>query len=157
MRNNHWSVNCAIIYLILIFIINIGFSTWSTIEHSRLTHDFNNSGQAATISQGFERLIESLQSIPESNNSNEIQIKAEQLASTARSALIHLLLSSFASIFTTIALMFPKIAMEIIEKFIEIPDIDYDSIGKFQLVMVLANISIFLWDIYGVFDTFKYI
>jgi hypothetical protein len=156
MRNNHWAVNCAIIYLILIFIINIGISTWSTIEYSRLTHDINNLGQATTASQGFKSLLESLQSIPENNNLNEIQIKAEQVANTAKSALIYLFLSCLASVITTIALIFPKSAMELIEKVMEIPEIDYDSIGKFQFVMALANISILLWNIYGILDTFKY-
>lgn len=158
MRKYHWSINCAVIYLILIFIINIGFSTWSTIEHSRLTTNFDNSDSTTTISKGFKSLIGSLQdSLDNTDNTlHEVQIEAKLLAKTALSTLIYLYLSFFASIFTTVALLIPKIAMETLEKFVEMPDIDYDSIGKFKLIMVLANISLFLWDIKGIVDTSKY-
>ncbi|CAM3304429.1 hypothetical protein HP548_12215 [Paenibacillus taichungensis] len=164
MRNHHWSVYCAVIYFSLVFIINLVFSTWSNLEYGRLTQEVDSLGQAApSITQGFDSLFESLENTTEDNDPNVIQINAEeileksaQLVKTAKSAFVYMLVSTFAGVFTTIALIFPKIVMDIIEKFIEIPDIDYDSLALFKSIMVLANISIACWDIYGLVNIWKY-
>lgn len=168
MRNSHWSVYCAVIYFSLVFIINLSFSTWSNVEYGRLTQDASSSGQAGlSITQGleslFDSLFESLEKTTANNDPNQIQINAEeiqekstQLVKTAKSAFVYMLISTFAGVFTTIALIFPKIVMDIIEKFIELPDIDYDSLAIFKFVMLLANVSILCWDIYGLVNIWKY-
>ncbi|MCZ1268219.1 MULTISPECIES: hypothetical protein [Paenibacillus] len=168
MRNIHWSVYCAVSYFILIFIINVCISTWASSEHARLTQGANSSGQAApSIAQGVESLFDSmfepLENTTANNGLNEIHINAEeiqkksaQLVNTAKSALIYMLISIFASVLTTIALLFPKIVMDIIEKFTDLTDIDYDSLSKLKFVMVTANISILCWDVYGAVNIWKY-
>lgn len=166
MRNYHWSVNCAVVYLIFIFIINCGVSIWSTIEFKRLTHDYNNSSQVLSITKGIESLFDSLERMVDNINPNEAQIyedeineiqeTSQQLLDSAKSALVHLILSAIASLITTILLFMPEQAMEVIEKLIDIPYTDYDAIANFKMIMVIANISIFLWDIYGISETFKY-
>ncbi|ETT31423.1 hypothetical protein MHB43_17740 [Paenibacillus sp. FSL H8-0317] len=134
MKTNHWSVNLAIIYLILISIVNISISIWSSIEFNQITQNFNEASKNSTVTR-----------------------EADSLIKTAASALIYILLSGFAMLFTTIALLFPKRMMDLIEKVVDDPDADFDSIYKFRLVMVLANSSILILDFYGIVSAFKYL
>lgn len=73
MRNNHWSVNCAVVYLIFIFIVNCAISIWSTIEFKKLTHDYN-SGQV-----GEESLSDSLGRMVDNTHPNEAQIYEDEI------------------------------------------------------------------------------
>lgn len=169
MRRYHWSFYFAISYLILIFIINLCISFWASSEYSRLTQDFNSSSQEAAptiikrIDGLFDSLLNSLEDTNTDNDPNkikvngeEIQKKSAELVNTAKSALVHMLISVFASVLTTVALIFPKLVMNIIEKLIWLPDIDYESLSIFKFVMVLANISILCWDIYGAASMLKF-
>ncbi|MGG1879822.1 hypothetical protein ABDI30_19910 [Paenibacillus cisolokensis] len=166
MRQYHWSVNCAVVYLIFVFIINCGVSIWSTIEFQRLTHNYNNPGQVFSITKGIESFFDSLNRMVDNINPNETQIhedelneiqeKSQQLINTAKSTLVYLIISAFASLITTILLFMPEKAMEVIEKFIDIPYTDYDAIAHFKIIMVIANIITLLWNIYGISETLKY-
>lgn len=167
MRNSHWSVKVALIYLIFIFFVNLSISTWSTIKFSQLTKDFGKSSQESTMTQAAEKVIESLQKMIEKNNTNEMQSGAEdtdeylkktkRLEDTGKVALIYLLISVSAGIVTSIALCTPKFVMGFIEKFMDEPYIEYDSGDQFKKIMIVANVSLLGWDIYGKLSAFKYL
>lgn len=166
MRNHHWSVNFAIIYLILIFTVNCAVSIWSTIEYTRLSHEYNNSDQELSITENLTGLFDSLESLVDTTNPNEpkineqelnnIQEKSQQLQEAAMSTMTHLVIGVIASLITTFLLFFPECIMKVIEKLIDFPYVDFDTISKFKTTMVIANLVILFWDIYGVLETFKY-
>ncbi|MEK3791689.1 hypothetical protein MKX42_08135 [Paenibacillus sp. FSL R7-0204] len=175
MRDNHWAVKCAVVFLILVTVVNLGVSIWSTLEFNRLTKDYKNSRQELSMTKGFKNVMDSFAKIagnlstdkPQINEEaiTELQVKLQQFKSTAISTSIHMILSTIASLITTAILFVPKQIMQLIEKFIDIPyysfnhydNYDYDSVLKFKAIMIMVNIGILIQDIYGLSGTFKYL